>query len=240
MKALLVGHGKMGKLIEQLAPEHNTKIIHIIEQNDTLQSTKLKDVDVIIDFSSPDKILKRIEIACQEKVPIVIGTTGWEEEKKAAREIVQKHDGALLFSANFSIGVQLFYKICRYAAQLIATNEQYDVTILDYHHRQKKDHPSGTTKELAQILLKELKTKNHFSTHLPDGVVDKKTLYASALRAGSQPGKHALIIDGVDDTIELIHTARNRNGFARGALEAAAWIQGKNGFFTMDDFLCQI
>ncbi|HXF28887.1 MAG TPA: 4-hydroxy-tetrahydrodipicolinate reductase [Chlamydiales bacterium] len=237
MRALLIGHGKMGKLIDQLAPEQNVDIVRILEREGVLSDTLFSDIDVAIDFSSPDTILKRIEMAMKCRVPLVVGTTGWEKEKPAAETIIKKAHGAMIYSANFSIGVQLFYKICRHAAKLVATNEQYDVTLLDHHHRQKKDHPSGTTKELAHILLQELQTKSTFSCELPDGDVDKKTLYAGCLRSGFQPGKHATILDSLDDTIEITHTARSRSGFARGALQAAHWIQGKTGFFTMDDLL---
>lgn len=153
----------------------------------------------------------------------MIGTTGWEEHFDAVQQYVKKYQIGLLYSPNFSMGVQLFFKIVAEAASLIGPFESYDVGLLEEHHKHKLDRPSGTAKRLAEILTDRLQRKEELSV--------------ASLRCGSIPGTHTVLFDSTVDTITLTHQAHNREGFAAGAVLAAEWLQGKQGFFTMDDML---
>jgi 4-hydroxy-tetrahydrodipicolinate reductase len=237
MKALLIGHGKMGKLIESMAGEFGIEIAGIIEYGDTLSKKNLHGIDVAIDFSSPDHILDRIETVSQEKIPLVIGTTGWDQDMEAAHAIIRKNTSAMLTAANFSFGVALFCKLVKYAAHLFAKFDHYDVALFEQHHRQKKDHPSGTAKNLGKIVLSEMPRKKEVITSCPHGEIDPSHLHITSLRVGHHPGEHTVIFDGPDDTIRLTHSARSRHDFARGALLGAKWIMGKSGSFTMEDLV---
>jgi len=221
IQVLLIGYGKMNKLIHELASEYDVNIRRTLKSDDHLSESVFEGIDVAIDFAAAEGILDRIQLACKMQVPLVVGTTGWNEHFDAAKTIVERLQGTLIHSANFSIGVHLYMRLMKEAAR---TLKRYDVAIHEEHHNQKKDAPSGTAKELARIVLDSIPEK-------------KETLTIASTRCGFQPGKHAVIFDGPDDTIELVHTARNRNGFARGALEAARWIQNKKGIFTIEDLL---
>jgi len=237
MKALLIGHGKMGKLIESMAPEFGIEIAQIIEYGQTLSKKNLHGIDVAIDFSSPDHILGRIETVSQERIPLVIGTTGWDGEIESAQAIIKKNTSAMLVAPNFSFGVALFSKLVTYASHLFSKFEHYDVALFEQHHRGKKDHPSGTARALGKIVLSEMPRKKEVITTTPHGAIDPSHLQITSLRLGHHPGEHRVIFDGPDDTITLTHSARSRHDFARGALYGAKWIQGKSGSFTMEDLL---
>ncbi len=237
MKALLIGHGKMGQMIEKLAPENEVTISNIIERSDLLTPALLSGIDVIIDFSGPDGILSRIETALIAHVPMCIGTTDWQELKEAAKKLVQKHDGALIVSSNFSLGFALFSQLVKTAAALFSKLEDYDVSISERHHREKKDHPSGTAKELAQTILASMPKKKKVISDLQPGAIEKESLHIASDRVGYFAGEHQVIFDGPDDTITLSHNARNRHNLAKGALIAAKWIIGKKGYFTVEDLL---
>lgn len=219
IQALLIGYGKVNKLVHALASEQGVEVRHIVRKEDTLSPALFKGMDVAIDFSSAEGIEARIIEACNAQVPLVIGTTGWDTSKTKA--LVENLNGAVIYSPNYSIGVQLYMKLLKEAAQKL---RRYDVALHEEHHNQKKDAPSGTAKDMARIILEAIPEKS-------------ETLTIGHTRCGFQPGKHTVTFDGPDDTIELIHTARSRNGFARGALDAARWIQGKKGFFTIEDLL---
>lgn len=236
MKVLLIGYGKMGKLIEKFAPEYGIEIAKIIEKNDTINKRDLSHINVAIDFSSPAGISSRVEKLLDHQIPICIGTTGWDEEVEEVKALVKQYKGAILAASNFSLGVALFFKLVRSAAKILSLHEQYDVAIQERHHRQKKDAPSGTAKQLGRILLSELKHKKEVTTSLTLPP-EPTQLHISSVRVGHIPGEHEIIFDGPDDTIQLAHKARTRNDFARGALLAAKWIQGKKGFFTIEDML---
>lgn len=239
MKILLIGHGKMGKLIAESAPEFGIEIAHIADSKQPLSAKMAQDVAVAIDFSSPQNILSRIELLLSHNIPIVIGTTGWLDAQKQAQALVQKHQGALFYSANFSMGAFLFVEVVKEAAALFSKLDHYDVGCIETHHNQKKDHPSGTARMIAEAILENMHSKKKILTELSDGAIAKDALHIASLRTGSFPGKHEVIFDGPDDTITICHTARTRNDFARGALISAQWLIGKKGFFTMKDMLCK-
>lgn len=200
MKIGLFGHGKMGKMVKRLALELNHSVV------------EPSDADVCIDFSHASVVLEHIKWAVEREKPLVIGTTGWESDMKAARSLIDKSKTAVLFSPNFSLGVAHFIHLLKYARARLA---DYEVAGVEYHHSQKQDSPSGTAKRIAEAL-------------------DMSTPFAS-VRCGSIAGKHEVLFDSPFDTITLIHEARNREDFARGALKAAAWIRDKKGWYTLDD-----
>jgi len=229
----------MGQLIERLAPEYATSIITTINRADPFSENSIASADVVIDFSGPEHILQRIQCCGKTRVPMVIGTTGWDQEKAAAKEIVAQLQSAVIVSANFSMGIALFLQMVRQAAQQMNRWPHYDVAIQEQHHRQKKDHPSGTAKMIADVLIQELDRKEKTTSQLDADAVDPTSLHIASLRCGQVPGTHEVIFDGPDDTITLTHTARSRHDFARGALQAASWIIDKKGFFTAEDMLCK-
>jgi 4-hydroxy-tetrahydrodipicolinate reductase len=237
IRALLVGNGKMGTLISQLAPQHDVTIVQVLASKDSFQKALEQPLDVIIDFSSAGEQKERTELALNKKIPIVIGTTGWDEHKESVAALCKKNGGAVCASANFSIGVAIFKKLVLEATTLLGRFDEYDISLLEKHHRLKKDHPSGTGKELMELVLEKAPHKKRALFELEDGKIDSGALQVASVRCGSIVGEHELLFDGPDDTIELTHRAKNRNGFAQGALFAAKWIIGKTGFFTMDDML---
>lgn len=226
MKIALIGYGAMGKLIRMLAEEKGHTVAAVLDEADSDLpadefAAKLKGVDVAIDFTVADAVRRNVEACMAAGVPIVVGTTGWNEQLKDIKELVDKSGGALVFGANFSIGVNLFYTIADHAAELFAKFPEYEVFIEEQHHSRKKDAPSGTALKLKYILNRHI-----------DADID-----IPATRAGNIPGTHRVGFDGPADQILLTHTARSREGFASGAITAAEWVRGKKGFFEFVDVL---
>jgi 4-hydroxy-tetrahydrodipicolinate reductase len=241
MKALLIGYGKMGRLIEDVANETGIQVAAIVDSSvkdpsfHTLSDKALAGIDVAIDFSSADGILERIKLLSQHQIPMVIGTTGWDEQFEEGKNLVQNHSGAAIVSPNFSLGVNIFFEVVKQAAKLISGFHHYDVALIDEHHRQKSDHPSGTAKTIAQILLDNIPYKKKIVTELHEGPIDKDALQVASIRTGFHPGKHEVIFDSQDDTITLTHTSRTRRHLAQGAVLAAKWIINKKGWYTTED-----
>lgn len=211
MRIALLGYGKMNRLIEQLAREANQQVAFIARSNQNQASLLegLKNCDVAIDFSVASAVLENVEACAKARVPLVIGTTGWRESLANVSEIVAANNALVLYGANFSIGVNLFYKIAARAAELFASLESYEAFIEEAHHKQKRDAPSGTALNLQQILSEKLK---------------HSAISVSSTRAGFFPGTHTVGFDSVADTVTLTHAARSREGFARGALQASVWL----------------
>ena len=229
MKVALIGYGAMGRLIKAIAEEKQYRITAVIKEADAGLSpaelaAKLKGSDVAIDFSTADAVRRNVEACVQSHIPIVEGTTGWNAETASIREFVEENGGALVFGANFSIGVNLFYRITDFAAELFAKFPEYEAFIEEQHHSRKKDAPSGTA----------LKLKDIVGQHI------EKEFGVSATRAGNIPGTHRVGFDGTADQILLEHIARSREGFASGALLAAEWIVGKTGFYEFTEFIDEI
>lgn len=229
MKIALIGFGAMGKLIKTLAENKNHEITVVIDETDADLSAenlaeKLKGVDAAIDFSSADAVERNVLACLLAQVPLVEGTTGWNAQKDSIRNSVEESNGAFVFGANFSVGVNLFYRIADFASELFAKFDDYETFIEERHHSRKKDAPSGTA----------LKLKDIVSQHIT------KDFSVAATRAGNIPGTHIVGFDGTADTIELTHTARSREGFASGAILAAEWIVGKRGFYEFTDVMDEI
>ncbi len=229
MKIALIGYGAMGKLIGKLAEEKGHEIAVVIDDADADLSAaelaeKLKGSDVAIDFTTAEAVRRNVEACVAAGVPLVEGTTGWNGERAEIDRIVRNGDVAFVFGANFSIGVNLFYRIVEHAAQLMARFSEYEAFIEEQHHSRKKDAPGGTALKLKEIVAEHI----------------KKDFSVSATRAGNIPGTHRVGFDGPADQILLEHTARSREGFALGAIMAAEWIVGKTGFYEFGDVMEKI
>jgi 4-hydroxy-tetrahydrodipicolinate reductase len=229
MKIALIGYGAMGKLIKTLAENKNHEVAVIIAESNANLSVeelaeKLKGVDAAIDFSVAEAVRRNVEVCLSANVPLVEGTTGWNAEKENIKSLVEEKNGAFVFGANFSIGVNLFYKIADYASELFTAFEDYEAFIEEQHHSRKRDAPSGTALKLKEIVAKNI----------------KKDFSVSATRAGYIPGTHRVGFDGAADQILLEHSARSRDGFALGAILAAEWIVGRKGFYEFTEVMDEI
>lgn len=231
LKIGLIGYGKMGRMIEQVAHQKGHSIV---TKNGDLAA--LKHAEICIDFSHPSVVMNNILEMAKLGKNLVIGTTGWYDNLSEVREIVREYQIGLLYSPNFSIGVNLFIKIVEEAAALIAPFTEYDVGVFEAHHNQKADSPSGTAKAIANALLNHIIHKNDIVENV-EGRVLPHQLHVSSLRCGYIPGTHTVTFDSPADTITLTHQARSREGFARGAVVAAEWLHGKKGLFTLEDIL---
>lgn len=229
MKIALIGYGKMGRLISKLAGDSGHGIVVTVSEShaglsaDELAET-LRAADVAIDFTAADAVCRNVEACMIAGIPIVVGTTGWNSQKDEVERLVNDSGGSLVYGANFSIGVNLFFKIAEYSAELFAKFPEYEVFIEEQHHSQKKDAPSGTALKLKELVKK----------HIDDD------FEIPATRAGNIPGTHRVGFDAAADQILLTHTARNREGFARGAIMAAEWIKTRKGFFEFSDVMEEI
>ena len=229
MKIALIGYGAMGKLIKTLAENKNHEIAVIIDEADAKLSAeelaeKLEVAQVAIDFSSAEAVRRNVEACVLARVSLVEGTTGWNAEHDEIKKFIEENNGAFVFGANFSIGVNLFYRIADFASQLISKFDDYEAFIEEHHHSRKKDAPSGTALKLKSIVAANI--KQDFSV--------------SSTRAGNIPGTHRVGFDGNADQILLEHFARSREGFASGAIFAAEWIVGRNGFYEFTDVMDEV
>ena len=218
MKLAIVGYGKMGKMVAQFAPEYGFSIHSTLDVNEAL--VQAQGADVAIEFSTPEAALSNIEGLAALGVPTVTGTTGWLEHLDRVRATVERNNTALIWSANFSIGVNVFLRAVREASRLLANEPGYEAWAWEIHHSAKKDAPSGT----LLALVREMQAAGY------SGRID-----TASNRAGKHPGTHEIGFDSAADTITLRHTARSREGFARGALRAAQMIAGKKGVFEFKD-----
>lgn len=245
MKVAIVGYGKMGKQIEKVLMEKNIEIGSIIDKYikearfSEINSRSLSDIDVAIDFTTPDEVLKNINSYIENNVSVVMGTTGWYNELKNVKNLVGDKIG-LIWSGNFSMGMNIFFRIIRDSAKIFNNFKEYDPMAYEIHHNQKKDSPSGTAQMIGNILIDELSHKNVIIEEKLDRKISKNEIHFASLRGGTIPGTHVVMFDSDADTIELKHTARNREGLARGAVLAAEWIKERKGFYSIDDLIDSI
>lgn len=229
MKIALIGYGAMGRLVGDLATQHGHEIGVTIDLDGADLSIErlaesLRPCDVAIDFSIADAVPKNATACMQARVPLVVGATGWLSAVEQVRRLVEESQGALIYGANFSVGVQVFYRIAARAAELFRTVETYDAFIEEAHHQRKRDAPSGTALQLEKI------TAEHLGRDVP----------VSSTRAGYIPGTHRLGFDSAADQIRITHEARSREGFAAGALMAAEWIVERKGFYEFSEVFDEI
>ena len=244
MKIALLGYGKMGHIIEKIATDRKHEIVLKIDYDNQhdLTAENLAMADVAIEFSTPATVLGNIKSCFSADVPVVVGTTGWYNWLGETKQQCQEGDHALIYASNFSVGVNVLFYVNRVLAKLMNNYPYYDVQVEEIHHTQKVDSPSGTAITLAEGIIENLHGKKTWTNVLTtdgdetsgDAVVPEQLLIES-FRIDSVPGTHTVLYDSEVDTIELKHTAHNRNGFALGAVMAAEWIQHKKGFFEAKD-----
>jgi 4-hydroxy-tetrahydrodipicolinate reductase len=221
-KLAIVGHGKMGRLVEQLAPEFNFEVVLQLNRTNGITAEALRGVDVAVEFSTPEAAPENLQRLALLKVPTVTGTTGWIEHLPAVKAAVLKGGSGLVWSPNFSVGVAVFRKLAAFAAELLRDESEYGAWAWEIHHDAKKDAPSGTLMHLVDAM----KNAGY-----------RRNIDTSSSRAGKHPGTHEIGFDSAADTITLRHTARNREGFARGALKSARWILSHHGVYTFEEVL---
>ena len=236
MKIALLGYGKMGKVIEEIAIKRNHKIVlKINSQNqDQLNIENLKQVDIVIDFSSPYSAKSNILIAINSNTPVISGTTGWLESYDEVTSICINKNSAFLYASNFSLGVNLFFELNKTLAGLMKDYNQYNVNMTEIHHTQKLDTPSGTAISLAEQIISENNNHNNWTL---DKTNSNQSIFIDAQRINMIPGTHIVNYKSDVDSISIKHEAYSRKGFALGAVIAAEWIQNKKGVFSMRDVL---
>ncbi|HEV8202647.1 MAG TPA: dihydrodipicolinate reductase C-terminal domain-containing protein [Pyrinomonadaceae bacterium] len=224
MKIALIGFGVMGQLVAGQARKAGDEVGVVFTSKESVLAEKLQGHDVVVDFSVGEAVLKNIEMCARAKVPLVEGTTGWKQHESAAKQIIEEHSGAMVYGANFSIGVNVFYRIVKHASALFAAVDGYAPFIEEAHHNRKRDAPSGTALKLRDLM------SEHLGPDIP----------TSSTRAGYIPGTHRVGFDSEADQVLLTHTARSRQGFASGALLAAHWIVGRTGVFEFGEVMEEI
>jgi 4-hydroxy-tetrahydrodipicolinate reductase len=246
MRIAIVGYGKMGKMVRTVALEAGHEVVAVIDpwspQPEVtalgLDVSSLADCDVAIDFTHPATVVDDILLYARLGIPAVIGTTGWYDRLDEVREAVEGLDCSIIYSGNFSLGVAVFLQIVEKAAILFDRVGGYDPFIQETHHAQKADSPSGTASMLASVVLENSSNKNSIVSDTLHRTRKDDELCIGSLRGGFVPGTHTVAFDSPEDTIELVHRARSRQGFAAGAVKAAAWISdGRKGVFTLSDMI---
>ena len=246
MKIAIIGYGKMGQITEQLAIENGHDVVSTIDPE--IRTAKFKELnkdnlcgaDVVIDFTVPAIVLENIDSYIKYGINSVIGTTGWYDYLEEVKEKVEESKIGLIWSGNFSIGVNLFFRIIKESSSLIKKFTSYDVMGYEIHHNRKKDSPSGTMNMIGKILLDNLESKKKIVTEKLSRKISEEEIHLASIRGGSVPGTHLIAFDSEDDTIELKHTVRSRKGLAAGALKAAEWIKDKKGFYNIEDMMNEI
>lgn len=241
MKIILFGYGKMGKLIEPIAQRRGHEIIQIIDSDNASDWSieDLKKADIAIDFSTPDAVLTHIQLCFDAQIPVVVGTTGWHENLDQIKELCLLGNNTLLYGSNFSIGVNVLFHINKILAKVMEPYRQYDVQLEEIHHLEKLDSPSGTAITLAEGIIANNRSKtswvNQIDEHEEEIVIKNEDLLIESHRMEEVPGTHTVLYSSEIDQIELKHIARNRKGFAYGAVIAAEWLLGKEGFFEISE-----
>ena len=234
----LVGYGKMGKEIERIALEKGWSVAAKTDITLPPPSPDARQtVEVVIHFAGAKTIAEDLRPWAEAKKNIVVGTTGWNSHMPEIEALVKENGIGLIYAANFSLGVHLFYRIIRTAGALFDSIPDYDVFVHEIHHKDKADSPSGTALSIADILLQTIGRKKEILTETSHAKIRPEQLHVGSSRAGAVVGTHTVTFDSAADSIELKHTAKNRAGLAIGALLAAEWIKGKHGLFTIDNMM---
>jgi 4-hydroxy-tetrahydrodipicolinate reductase len=235
MKIILMGYGKMGKEIESIAIARQHEIVLKIDKDNAanISEEDLKKGDVVIEFSTPHTVLNNIRKCISARVPVVVGTTGWYDNFDEIAALCQSGKSALFHATNFSLGVNLFFKLNKYLASLMDKYPAYDVSMEEIHHVHKLDKPSGTAITLAEQLIAGMERKNKWSI----SEKGKDTVFIEDRREGEVPGTHIIKYHSPIDDIEIMHKAHNRKGFAEGAVIAAEFLKGKQGIYSMNDII---
>jgi 4-hydroxy-tetrahydrodipicolinate reductase len=236
MKLALIGYGKMGKAIHEIAKQRGHEVVLIIDLENAADLTpeNISKADVVIEFTTPHTAFANVSWCLQQGVPVVCGSTGWLQQLEEAKQTAKHNDTGLIVASNFSVGVNIFFEVNKRLAQLMRSHTDYGVQLTEVHHTQKKDAPSGTAITLAEQILEALPSKKKWVNH-PSS--DESELSILSERIDPAPGTHLVKYSSAIDDIEIIHTAHNRTGFALGAVLAAEFLIGKTGFFGMKEVL---
>ena len=234
MKVALLGYGKMGKEIESILMERGHSVDYILNSEGKQKGGELGEIDVAIEFSTPATVMDNINACFDVSIPIVTGTTGWDQNLDEITNKCMKGNNTLFYASNFSIGVNIFFAINKKLAEIMNTHPEYNINMEETHHVEKLDAPSGTAISLANDVLSNISRKfNWINTGYPD----ENEIKITSNREGEVPGTHIINYDSSIDHIEIKHTAKNRRGFALGAVLAAEWVKDKRGVFNMSNFL---
>lgn len=232
----LVGYGQMGREIERLAADRGFRVAARYDSRTPLGHEPGEEFDVAVEFTRPAMVLANIEQLLMWRKPVVVGTTGWLDRLQDVEALVDRYEGRLIYASNFSIGVNIFFRLLRESTRLFDEQEMYDVAVQEIHHTRKADSPSGTALTAAGILLDGLRRKESILTEASHGQIPPDVLHVTSQRLGSTVGTHIVTFDSEADTLELTHRARNRSGFALGALFAARWITAREpGLYRFED-----
>jgi 4-hydroxy-tetrahydrodipicolinate reductase len=236
MKLALIGYGKMGKAIEEIALQRNHEIVLTIDEPNLSDFTKenIAKADVAIEFTGPHSAYDNVKNCLEFGIPTVCGSTGWIEKMEEIKKICTEKNSSFIYSSNYSVGVNIFFEVNKKLAALMAGHKEYEVILEETHHTQKKDAPSGTAITLAGQILEQVKRKKQWVNELSENPDDLEII---SQRIDPAAGTHSVKYSSATDDIEIIHTANNRKGFALGAVMAAEFIKDKKGFFTMKDVL---
>lgn len=237
MRIAIIGYGAMGREVEYLAKPLGLVVTEIYDLDRPFTAADSAAFDVAIDFSWPDGVLDNVRSAAQFGRPIVIGTTGWYHRMADVQQIITDSGIGCVWGSNFNIGTHLFLRTVRRAVELIDPHTSFDVAIHEWHHHRKKDSPSGTAFSTAQTILSALPRKTHIVTEAQHERIDPSALHVTSTRVGEVVGRHQVTIDSPYESIEITHTAKNRQGFAQGALLAASWIQHRTGMFDVSEII---
>lgn len=234
LRILLIGYGKMGRAVEQLAKAKGHSIVAIVSDrhSDLANICTAYQPNIAFEFTSPESAIKNLQVLIEKGIPTVCGSTGWLEHWDKITHAVAEKKGTLFYAANYSMGMNLMFKLTELSAQIMDQLPEYEVEIEEIHHTEKKDMPSGSAISLAERLLKNIKRKTSWLLNNPS---EEKMIGINSLREPNVPGTHLVTFKSPIDTIQISHTANNRNGFAAGAIMAAEWLLHKKGVFTMDD-----
>ena len=233
MKIALLGYGKMGKAIEEIAKNRGHEIVLKLEEDISNYELEKMDIDVAIDFSVPKAAFKNITTCFKKNIPVVCGTTGWLDDYEKATKICKEEQSAFIYASNFSVGVNLFFELNKKLAKMMNGMDDYEVEIEEIHHTEKQDAPSGTAISLAQEIITENDRKERWQLdHATENEIP-----IMAKRIDDVNGTHTVSYKSNIDSIEIMHTAHSRQGFALGAVLAAEWLKDKEGVFTMKDVL---
>lgn len=238
MKILILGYGKMGKAIEKIALERGHEIVGRINEFNRHEITTI--ADVAIEFSQPEGAFENIRFCLENNIPIVCGTTGWLDKKTEIEKLTQSCNGTFFYASNFSIGVNIFFRLNEQLARMMSNLNQYDISIDEIHHTEKKDAPSGTAITLADGIIKNFHAKKKWiskTISTKPATVRPEDLMITSFRIDQVPGTHHVKYFSPIDVIEIRHTAHSREGFARGAVQVAEWLPGRKGVLGMEDFL---
>ncbi len=237
MNIALFGYGKMGKEIEAFAIDRGHQITARVDSSNPKESFDYSNTDVIIEFSKPEFAAENIRFAIDKSIPIAIGTTGWYDDLDALSTYCTSNSGGMLHATNFSLGVNAFFAVNRYLAKIMNELNEYSAEVVEIHHTEKLDAPSGTGISLAEQIIEEHQHYNSWENNKPTALKNKEALSIESLRLPKVPGTHEIKYTSAIDSIEIKHTAHNRKGFAQGSVLAAEWLIGKKGVFTMQDVL---